>query len=144
MNIKLNCSFVFDGFAAPQLKRLAHMNTFVMAILIGANISTVSASDDIASTCATEICTKAKSIKNLPNDVLLFVNRRDGCDHFRGEPWPEEKDSNAEERRKFILKNLNELCTGTDKQLMELRKKYVYDRAISEVLAEYESKIENN
>ncbi|MES2027180.1 MAG: hypothetical protein V4448_16645 [Pseudomonadota bacterium] len=41
-----------------------------------------------------------------PADAARFIERRDGCDHFRGEePYDEE-------RRKFLLDNIATLCTG--------------------------------
>lgn len=49
----------------------------------------------------------------LPHDITKFVERRDVCDHFRGEPY--EGDA---ERRDFIERQLNEYCNGTDAELM--------------------------
>ena len=92
--------------------------------------------------CATEQCEKAQHIPNLPSDVKLFVERRDGCDHFRGEPWPEADDPESKERREFILRNIRELCTGTDGRLAELRNKYRNSPVLSELLNEYEDRIE--
>ena len=94
--------------------------------------------------CATEQCEEAQKIPNLPADVITFVDRRDGCDHFRGEPWDNGDDPIKKERREFIIKNLNEFCTGTDKQLEELREKYRDDATLSNLLEKYESKIELN
>ena len=53
----------------------------------------------------------------LPADVAKFKERRDICDHFRGE---EPYDA---ERRKFLEENLNKYCTGTDKELASLKAK---------------------
>jgi hypothetical protein len=73
----------------------------------------------------------------LPLDVARFVERRDGCDHFRGEePYDEE-------RRKFLHQRMLELCVGTDKQLSELKKKYRSNRAVMAKLNEYEVQIES-
>lgn len=74
----------------------------------------------------------------LPEDVLKFAEKRDGCDHFRGEePYDEE-------RRKFILKNLNELCTGTDVELAKLKEKYEGNIAVQSRLSIYDEDIEPN
>ncbi|WP_188379384.1 hypothetical protein [Oxalicibacterium faecigallinarum] len=55
------------------------------------------------------------SLASTPTDVQYFIERRDGCDHFRGE-YPYD-----EERGRFIAKNLKDLCTGTDKQLKKVK-----------------------
>ncbi|MGE5305257.1 MAG: hypothetical protein ACM3TN_18255 [Alphaproteobacteria bacterium] len=47
----------------------------------------------------------------LPADVLKFKERRDLCDHFRGE------DPYDKERRKFLEENLKKYCAGTDRDL---------------------------
>ena len=78
----------------------------------------------------------AEDIISPTNDVREFIEQRDLCDHFRGEP------ANGEERRKFLLKNMIELCTGTDKQLMELKTKHKADKAIMKSLSIYEADIE--
>ena len=71
-----------------------------------------------------------------PNDVSEFIEKRDLCDHFRGEPGYDE------ERRKFLLKNMIEFCAGTDKQLMALKIKYSADKIIIKSLSVYEEDIE--
>lgn len=71
-----------------------------------------------------------------PADVEKFVEQRDGCDHFRGEePYDEE-------RRQFLLKNLTALCSGTDKKLAQLKKKYKKSPEVVNKLNGYEAKIE--
>lgn len=80
--------------------------------------------------------------KKFPADVQAFTNDRDGCDHFRGEPWDLGDDPDIKERREFIFKNIRELCTGTDKKLASLRKKYRNDPAVIKHLRQYEDRIE--
>ncbi|MFZ6800651.1 hypothetical protein [Undibacterium sp. Di24W] len=73
---------------------------------------------------------------NFPADVRKFIDRRDGCDHFRDEePY-------AEERRQFLNKNMKNLCAGTDKQLARLKRKYRQNVSIVKKLNEYEEVIE--
>lgn len=72
----------------------------------------------------------------LPADVVTFRERRDLCDHFRGE------DPYDEERRKFLAENLEKYCTGTDRELASLKAKYRDRDAVQKVLAEYEESIE--
>ena len=68
----------------------------------------------------------AQAQPSLPQDVARFIERRDLCDHFRGE---EPYDA---ERRDFLAKRIREYCTGTDAQLAALRNKY---KSRSEVIA---------
>ena len=73
-----------------------------------------------------------------PADVASFIERRDLCDHFRGEePY-------NEERRKFLEKNIVELCTGTDSKLVNLKQKYRRNPAVIKRLSLYEEDIEPN
>jgi hypothetical protein len=75
---------------------------------------------------------------NFPADVRKFIDRRDGCDHFRGEePYDEE-------RRKFLNKKMKNLCAGTDKQLARLKRKYRQNVKIIKKLNEYEEVIEHH
>jgi hypothetical protein len=74
----------------------------------------------------------------IPNDIHAFVDRRDGCDHFRGEPWDLGDDPVVKERREFIFRQINTLCRGTDKQLTGLRKKYAKNNDAVQKLVEYE------
>ena len=72
----------------------------------------------------------------LPEDVARFVERRDACDHFRGEEAYDAK------RRDFLEQQTSKLCVGTDKQLAELKKKYAGNKAVMTKLADYEPEIE--
>lgn len=81
-------------------------------------------------------CVQAIAQNAFPPDVAKFVERRDGCDHFRGEePYDEE-------RRLFLLQNMKELCTGTDRQLAELKEKYAGQPHVMKKLNDYEAQIE--
>lgn len=83
----------------------------------------------ISSTLATEA---------LPRDVQHFVDKREGCDHMRGElPDPSEK-----QRMKEASRDIRKLCTGTDKELKKLKRKYAAEAAVMQVLNEYELDIE--
>jgi hypothetical protein len=73
-----------------------------------------------------------------PSDVANFKERRDICDHFRGEePY-------NEERRKFLEENLKKYCTGSDKELASLKTKYRNNEAVLKALAGYEERIEGS
>ncbi len=80
----------------------------------------------------------ADQIEDWPADVAAFIEQRDLCDHFRGEePY-------NEERRKFLERNIVELCTGTDSKLANLKEKYRGKAAVIKRLSEYEEDIEPN
>jgi hypothetical protein len=74
----------------------------------------------------------------LPADVAKFIEQREGCDHFRGEmPDPSEK-----QRMKEVERELRKLCTGTDKKLAQLKRKYAGNPVVMKRLDEFEEKIE--
>ena len=90
-----------------------------------------------ASWCLCSLATFVAAAE-LPLDVAAFVERRDACNHFRGE------ETYDAERAAFVETQLTELCTGTDKELAQLKEKYA---GVSEVLSklnEYETQIEPN
>lgn len=71
-----------------------------------------------------------------PDDVEKFIERRDSCDHFRGEPPYDEA------RRESLIKHMNELCNGTDAKLANLKNKYKTNKQIIKALSSYVEKIE--
>jgi len=75
---------------------------------------------------------------DIPDDVGIFIKKRDLCDHFRGEP------SYNDERRKFLQQNMIELCTGSDLELSNLKGKYKSNKHVIKLLSVYEDDIEPN
>ena len=74
----------------------------------------------------------------LPADVAKYVKQRDGCEHFRGEiPDPPDK-----RRMREVEREIRKLCTGTDKKLAQLKRKYAKNQAALKRLKEYEENIE--
>ena len=71
-----------------------------------------------------------------PEDVATFVEKRDSCDHFRGEPMYDE------ERAAFLVEAMNKACLGTDAELAKLIAKYQDDSKIMATLSDYETSIE--
>ena len=69
---------------------------------------------------------------DLPGDIAMFVERRDSCEHFAGE------DGYDAERAAFLTKNIVELCTGSKKQLIALRKKYTGNAPAIAALQKYD------
>lgn len=68
----------------------------------------------------------------LPRDVQRFVDRREGCDHMRGEL----------ERMNEPSRELRKLCGGTDKELAQLKLKYAANSTIMQILHQFEAGIE--
>ncbi len=77
-------------------------------------------------------------VPKLTGDVEKFKERRDLCDHFRGE------DPYDEQRRKFLEEKLKKYCTGTDKELASLKAKYKNNKTPMKVLEKYKEKIESD
>ena len=77
-----------------------------------------------------------------PHEVRAFIDQRDSCDHFRGEPWPEGDSAHERERRRALTSAMKTACTGTDVRLLALRMKYRDDAGIVAALATYENDIE--
>lgn len=73
-----------------------------------------------------------------PKDVQRFIAKREDCDHFRGE-FGENDDK---KRQREVRANIQKLCTGTDRQLNALLKKYQRRPEIVERLSEFETDIE--
>lgn len=77
-----------------------------------------------------------------PHEVRAFIDQRDGCDHFRGEPWPEGDSTAERERRHELTTAMKAACAGTDARLRALRAKYQNDPNVVAALAAYEDDIE--
>jgi hypothetical protein len=89
------------------------------------------------------LSSKALAAESLPTDVQSFIDTRQACDHFRGEPWNPGDEPEIKARREFIFESIMKYCTGTDKRLRELRNKYRDNPKIVERLREYEDRIES-
>jgi hypothetical protein len=74
----------------------------------------------------------------LPRDVQRYVDKREGCDHMRGEiPDPGEK-----QRMREVSREIRRLCKGTDKELARLKRKYTKNPSVMRRLGEFEPNIE--
>lgn len=74
--------------------------------------------------------------RDLPNEVSTFLQKRESCDHWRGE------EGYDKERRAEINWSICQSCAGTDSELAQLKKKYGADKASIDKLGELEPKIE--
>jgi hypothetical protein len=75
---------------------------------------------------------------SLPRDVQKFIDRREGCDHMRGEI----PDLSEKQRMKDVNREIEKLCKGTDKRLAQLKKKYASDVSVMRRLNEFEEGID--
>jgi len=78
----------------------------------------------------------ADTVRPLPPDVVAFVERRQACDHFRGE---EPYDA---ERRAFLDGQVRALCQEMDAELARLRAVYKSRADVVEQLQMFEEGIE--
>lgn len=74
--------------------------------------------------------------KEHPVDLRTFLERREACDHWRGEA------STDKARQRDIDRAVCQTCAGTDAQLARLKKKYRANDAVMDVLDELEDRIE--
>lgn len=79
--------------------------------------------------------------KGLPQEVKSYIAERNICDHFRGEPI-EGNSPEQIERREFVADSLDIYCSGTDKRLAALKRRYKNNRAAMDKLSQYEKRIE--
>lgn len=77
----------------------------------------------------------------MPDELRAFVERREACDHFRGEPVEGEGEE-ALARLEFVQRQIFESCSGTDAELQRLRRAYADDPAFRKALAAFEYPIE--
>lgn len=79
----------------------------------------------------------------LPPEVVTFIADRNACDHFRGEP-AEGNSPEQIKRREFIIESLEIYCSGTDRRLAALKRRYKDNSAVMKRLSQYEDKIEES
>lgn len=77
-----------------------------------------------------------------PQEVSEYIERREACDHFRGEPWPEGASNEERERRDFIAAQLKRYCKGSDQAIRALKAKYKNNRVVIDRLEKYEADTE--
>ncbi|MDH4556947.1 hypothetical protein E8F11_17545 [Pseudomonas sp. BN417] len=77
-----------------------------------------------------------------PSDVAQYIERRELCEHFRGEPWPEGGSVEEKERRAFITSQFERYCKDSDQAIEKLKKKYTNNQAVMNRLEKYEKNIE--
>ena len=73
---------------------------------------------------------------DMPDDVKIFIARRDKCDHYRGEPVDDP------ERQAAITKLWAETCRGTDAERIRLLRRYARNTIVQKRLKTYDPNIE--
>ena len=107
---------------------MAHPLTFALCVLAGSHAATTEISAGAAGDSAAAA-------------VRAYVERRQACDHFRGEPVEGEGEE-ALARLEFVQRQIFEHCSGTDAELARLRATYAKDPLLSKALADFEYPIE--
>jgi hypothetical protein len=74
--------------------------------------------------------------QSLPADVRAFIERRDACDHFRGEVLSDP--SQARE----VRRELDYYCTGIDAELARLKRVHARHHDMRKVLDAYDPHVE--
>lgn len=84
----------------------------------------------------------ASETPTLPPEVQSYIADRELCEHFREEPadggTPEQN-----KRREFVRESIEIYCSGTDRRLAALKKRYTGNPAVQSRLAKYEPAIES-
>lgn len=89
-----------------------------------------------AQTSSTHEAASTHEATPFPEDVRDFIERREGCDHFRGEePYDEA-------RAAFIAQELERLCRGTDAELESLKRSHANAPEVLEVLNRFDAQVE--
>lgn len=95
----------------------------------------------IAAPCREAASPRGESLCSYPIDVRTFVEDRDLCDHFRGEPWPE-GDSDADRSRRLdLVEGARRACAGTDARLAELKTRYDNDPTVLLLLSGFDERV---
>jgi len=68
----------------------------------------------------------------LPRDVQRFVDRREGCDQLRVESG----------RMNEVSREIRKLCGGTDRDLVQLKRKYAGNSTIMQILNQFEAGVD--
>lgn len=77
----------------------------------------------------------------LPPEVQSYIADRELCEHFREEP-ADGGTSEQNKRREFVRESIEIYCSGTDRRLAALKKRYAENSVIRSRLGKYEPAIE--
>ena len=80
---------------------------------------------------------------NLPPEVQSFIADRELCEHFREEP-ADGGSAEQNKRREFVRESIEIYCSGTDRRLAALKKRYAGNSVVQSHLGKYEPAIEGS
>jgi hypothetical protein len=112
-----------------MLMARSHTNCFALLLVGGAFVGCAAQAYDPAASGA------------VPEEVVAFLRERELCDHFRNEPI-EGVGKEADGRRAFVLESLDIYCSGTDKRLAALKRRFAYHPDVMLALKEIEESVE--
>lgn len=107
---------------------MSHRFTLALTLILGSHAWSAGTADSTSARADMQV-------------VRAYIEQREACDHFRGEPV-EGEGAEALERLEFVQRQIVEKCTGTDAELARLRTTYAGDPALSAALAGFEYPIE--
>jgi hypothetical protein len=78
----------------------------------------------------------------LPKEAPKLIERRELCEHFRQEPWPEGPSVEESERRDFIVNQIKQFCpdSDSDKAAQTLSRKYRNEQTVIDTFGDVEWK----
>ena len=117
---------------------------WVMAMLPACSKSEPNSPEKLQAPAATSAAVEAADARPaapapqapLPAAIVAFRERRDACDHFRGE------DAYDAKRAAFLSAEIAKACAGTDKALEDLRQRHAGNARALAALKDYEDKVE--
>jgi hypothetical protein len=83
----------------------------------------------------------AAHAQDLPEEVARFLGERSTCEHFLGEPV-EGRSAEQRERRDFVAESIDIYCSGTDRRLAALKRRYAAHPAAMAALRALQEKLE--
>lgn len=99
-------------------------------------ISTQPADSSVPASASVAGSAAALSEPVLPAEIITFREKRDLCDHFRGEEVYDAK------RAAVLAAEVAKNCRGTDRALADLRQLYANNAKLLAALKDYEDKVE--
>ena len=82
----------------------------------------------------------AFSCDDLPKEVSNFVWGRDRCEHFLSEDYEPRKNEDMIwiDRREHVSDSIVLFCSGTERKLLVLKKRFKDNRRVMDLLSKYE------